>query len=237
MATSNSFVPVEKWWHPAAAGFAFVVAAKDAPDVIQTAAQPWVDLSKTTSLWIFIAGTAVLLLGGLVNATVPKQTQPVNAMPTQTQISKKMKWMNVKRGLFSLGLIPLREFLLDRFDVGIYHTFTRTTMNQFNKSPEVGKLIAWADEPDRFSFIDRFSFEKSGQYTGGAEFQYSRDFTKMFIRYTEKGTFDFKSVEERDPNMREVALLMIGSNFFPLWLIGFIALKPLWFVKRLVEKT
>jgi hypothetical protein len=236
MATNGSFVPVEKWWHFAAAWFAFVVAAKEAPDVIQTAI-PWFEVEKTCAMWIFIGITVALLRLGQLFTGVSRQPQSVNTMPTAAQIAKKMKWVNVKRGIFSLGLIPLRETLLDLFDVGLYHSFRRPTMDQFKNSPEVGKLIAWVDEPLRFSFVDRFSFEKSGQYTGGAEFQYSRDFSKMFIRYTENGASDFKPVEERGPTLREGALLMIGSNFFPLWLIGFIVLKPLWFVKRLAGKT
>ncbi len=119
-----------------------------------------------------------------------------------------LKRYRLIRIIRSFGLVIIREKLLDLMKVGLYGTFRR----QEN----------WSPEPNRFCFIDRVTFIDGT----GSEYQYSRNFRDIIVR---THPFDLAHYERhllRPPAISDIKLLLVASNFFLFWFLGYLFCFP-----------
>jgi len=111
-----------------------------------------------------------------------------------------MKHDHLLRGIRSLGLMFLREFILERLGVALYGTFKRPS--------------TWSAEPDRHVSIDRITYHDGR----GIEFQYPRTNDQLIVR-THPPEDDTYRDEKRAPTRHERVVLLFASNFYPRWCV------------------
>ena len=203
-----------KAWEKMAAYFAFFAVLKDAPTVLRRLCpahwRPRVLLGFVNSgdfwwSWLFTIVSFMFLAWvlwpshseELVDEDVPKRDTE-----RRKQIEAVFRRHRRIRVARSLGLVLVREKLLDRLDVGLYATFPR---RQF-ATPEPA--------PDRFDYIDRITF-KDGT---GFEYQYPRGCGPVFVRQHAADSSQYGPPERRKLTSREIWILLIASDFYPFWL-------------------
>lgn len=111
----------------------------------------------------------------------------------------------------TLGLVLIREFLLDRLGVSLYGTFRRPDH--------------WPLEPQRSMFIDRLTLTNGT----GIEYQYGKNFEQIFIRTHPKGDINYGETKERAPEWEDIKILIVASNYFLFWIVVYLLKKPLSF--------
>lgn len=211
MAKTRKTLEPPKPWEVLGAFFGYFAVAKDVPTVLRTLGLPKIipscfkdlllRINKHPDFWLLLLFTICTLL--LVFWFLPRREEP-EELSEQDQLASAVAALRrgkLLRVVRSLGLVLLREKVLDWMGVGLYGTF--------RKHP------TWPPDPTRSKYVDRIT------YTGGAgvEYQYGKNFCKVFVRTHPANNNTYGSTEERIPNFGDMRLLLVASNFFPFWLV------------------
>jgi hypothetical protein len=208
-----------KAWEKMAAFFAFFAVQKDVPTVLRRLCPPpWRQFAKRHLLglvnsgdfwwsWLFTIVT-VIFLARVLWPSVPSESEESVNEDVDAERRKKIETVLRRHRLIrvarSLGLVLIREKLLDALGVRLYTTFPR---RQF--APPVEPA------PDRFDYIDRIIFVDGK----GCEYQYPRGCGLVFVREHPASTHQYGPSQRRKLTRREKMVLLVGSNFYPFWLL------------------
>jgi len=215
MAQELKQIESPKPWEILGSFFGYFAVAKDIPSILRMLCiqkippyrlkQILLRINPSADFWLLITFTAVtvlILLHYLWRTRPIKGPDPSSDKELQefVKIGKRNYRLRIIR---SFGFAWFRDKILDRMNVNVYGTFQRPPPPY------------WPAVEDRANSIDRIIFADGT----GMEFQYAKDFTTMFVRRHTPGTNLFNSVEERLPSSVEIRLLLVASNYFPLWWI------------------
>ncbi|WP_242395829.1 hypothetical protein [Anaeromyxobacter oryzisoli] len=210
-----------KAWEKMAAYFAFFAFLKDAPtvlrrlwpapwrfQVVRRHLLGWVNSGDFWWSWLFAGMTAIVLVRILWASEPSDSKESVNEdVSRDTKLRETIEATFRRHRLIrvarSLGLVLIREKLLDGLGVGMYATFPR---RQF-ATPEPA--------PDRFDYIDRITFTDGR----GFEYQYPRGWGPVVVREHPADSSQYGPPKPRKLTSREQMVLLIGSNFYPFWLL------------------
>ena len=213
--------------------FGYFAVAKDVPDILKTlnvkAVVPdcfehWLlDIKASPDFWYLSAFTVLTILVFFVfvgtqssgrenpDQDTSSNLQTFDDEDLYDKVSATMKRMRRIAILKSLGLIIVREWILDCLKISLYGTFKRQS--------------DWQPEPERFKSIDRINYYQSDGY----EYQYSKKFDFVFVRRHPHENSSYGPSEKRLPTWRECWVLAIASNFFWRWFVIHLIVRP--FVK------
>ncbi|MGE9744389.1 hypothetical protein [Bdellovibrio bacteriovorus] len=213
-------------WETIGMFFGYFAVAKDIPSVLRTLMIPKLvpDCLKAFLLgvvgngnfWLLIFFTALTVLTYILLWTTSHPQEEEDSDITITKradadgkasVIKTMKRYQVLRIIRSLGLVWIRERILDFWKVFLYGTFKRPSN--------------WESDPTRMNHIDRITFDDHS----GWEFQYSKDYRSIIARFHPSTTDTYEESQVREPTLKEVGLLMIASNYFPFWYLGYLFRK------------
>ena len=170
------------------------------PRVVKKTLLHWCPRPHFWMFWIFTI--AALLVALVMLASHKRRAFPLDDMTAMVnRVYKRQRFYQI---ITSLGIILLREKLIQICGITNYGTFK--------------KQAHWPKQKERFSYVDRIATEDGA----GIEYQYSTDFTKVYVRATSPGSVEFGPTEERQPNWRDSKRLLIASNFYPFWSLVFV---------------
>lgn len=209
----NSNAP--KTWEILGVFLAYIATVKESPYVLRmfyfSKLLPkklklfLLSLNSNSSFWYMIFFTIFCALFLLY--LIFKEKKHYEEQPEKDNFTNKDNLNDILNRTYFLsylktfGLLYLRNWLVGLNGVEIYGTFKR----QSN----------WAPRSDYFKSIDRIAF-KNGT---GTEFQYSKNFVHLAIRCHPVGDVTYEAEVVRKPTWKEIRLLFLASNFFPLWFI------------------
>lgn len=218
MVGNRNTIEAPKPWEILGAFFGYFAVAKDAPDLFRrlgftklipdSLREKLLEWNKDPNFWLLFLFT--ILTFAVVIFWLPRKENNVELSDREkhiAEINKIIRRNKVIRILRSLGLVIIREALLDLKGVLVYGTFSR---------PD-----EWQRESERAKWIDRITF-KGG---GGFEYQYSKNFKKLIVRHHPSGSDKYDSPVERDPLLGEIPVLIIASNYFVFWFLLYLIRK------------
>jgi hypothetical protein len=130
---------------------------------------------------------------------------------------KAERSLGFRRSLFSFGLIPLREAILQHMlGICIYGTF---------KASEYSPVT-----PTVFNYLDIISYKKERKRPD-VRYLYSRNFEYVLFSKANRNK-PFGRNQKRFPNWRDIGLLLLASNFFWFWFPIALILWPIHAIKR-----
>lgn len=218
MAELRNPIEPPKPWEILGAFFGYFAVAKDAPAIIRMLGIPnlvpesfkvflhrW---NTNSDFWLLILFT--FLTFAVVFVWLPRKDNTTELSDREkhiADINKAIRKSKTIRIMRSLGFVLVREFILDLLGVTRYGTFSRPS--------------DWQNEPDRARWIDRINL-KSGK---GVEYQYSKNFQRLIIREHPLSSDIYGLSAEREPQLREVPMLLVASNYFGIWIIAYLFKK------------
>lgn len=216
--------------------FGYFAVAKDAPQILKTlntkAIVPFslenrlLAFNPNPDFWYLVAFTllALFVFFVFVNTQSSGKENPNEDTATRLKsfddedlydnAAAMMKRLRRLAILKSLGLVLIREWILDRIKISLYGTFKRQS--------------DWQPEPERFRSIDRINYT-DGE---GHEFQYSKKFDYVFVRVHPVSNDTYGPSIKRLPTWSECGTLLVASNFFLRWLAVHLILRPFFKVKK-----
>jgi hypothetical protein len=227
MAEAGRGIELPKPWEVLAVIFGYFTVAKDVPNTLRTLGiskiARFIGLrdcllraNRNPDFWLLLPFTIVacfLFFWLLLRSERPEEPPNNDRLARASAVIRRGRIIRVIR---SLGLVVLRERILDRMGVAFYETFRRPTDRN------------WPPEPGRAEYIDRILF-KDGQ---GTEFQYSNDHRVIFVRRHPPNVDAWGPTEEQLPKADEVKLLLFASNYFPFWLLAYLVRRLLPWSRR-----
>jgi hypothetical protein len=234
MTTEKSKYEETKPWEILGVIFAVFVTVKDAPDILRqlgvTAFIPtqWKQLLLTkyddSAFWLswfyillIIFLYAVILLYFKQKNELDTPDKEKTDKEIVSRLSRQFRFYRYLRIIRSLGVVLIRELILDFMSVATYGTFKKTSN--------------WPATPEpRIKYVDRISLKEGP----GFEYQYGKEFKWIYVR--EHPEFDDKYgyTLKRVPEWRDIKLLLVASNIFPFWLIFHLVKRP--FLKKKTTK-
>ena len=129
--------------------------------------------------------------------------------------------LDLQRGIFSLGLIPIREFILERFmDISNYGTFKASERSPLRRT--------------LFNYLDVISYKKD-TFRPSVRYLYTKNFKYIIVSKAERHE-PFHKEEKRFPRFSDLKVLVIASNFFLLWFPIALLMWPYHTIKRMFKK-
>lgn len=130
--------------------------------------------------------------------------------------------LDLQRAVFSLGLIPIREFILERLmDISNYGTFKASERSPLRRT--------------LFNYLDVISYKKE-MFRPSVRYLYTKNFKYIIVSKAERHE-PFHKEEKRFPKLNDIKLLMIASNFFLLWFPIALLIWPYHNIKRMFKKS
>jgi hypothetical protein len=129
--------------------------------------------------------------------------------------------LDLQRAIFSLGLIPIREFILERFmDISNYGTFKASERSPLRRT--------------LFNYLDVISYKKD-TFKPSVRYLYTKNFKYIIVSKAERHE-PFHKEEKRFPRLSDLKVLLIASNFFLLWFPIAFLMWPYHTIKRMFKK-
>jgi hypothetical protein len=140
---------------------------------------------------------------------VPKKKHKEKEIPISfSKIAKKQRIIDI---VSSLGLILIREFILDKLGVLYYESFARPKPWYEKSTWNAATPESIASHEKNIDWLDRIRF-KNGI---AKEYQYSRDHKTLTVKETEPNEIAFK--DTIGDMQKEFLVLLFASNHFPFW--------------------
>lgn len=206
-----------KFWKILAGVFTYFVVIKEVPPTLKMLRAGRIfpaqvkdfllSIIDSRDIWyiIFFTLLAVIVSLSILRAKPVRESQDVDF---RERAIKYLRWNNVIRTIRSFGLVPIREWIMDRLGISIYGTFKRPS--------------DWTPNPKAFNYLDRINFSNGA----GREYQYSRNFVFVIIREHTEHSDLFGPTAERVPTVTDIKHMSVASWFFPLWLIIHLMRRP-----------
>lgn len=210
MSKLRSDIEPAKKWELLGALFGYLAVAKDVPGILalvgigelcpKQVKIALLGIHNDPNRWylVFFTGSLFFLMCWVLWSRAPSNEQ-VDDDP-RSVIDRHYFRIRIIRVIRSLGLIYLRENILDKLKIKRYGTFRRPS--------------EWAPEPNRSIFVDRISFIDGR----GIEYQYSSKFDIVYVRTHSSDTDKFGESLEQEPSWADIKCLLIASNYFPFWI-------------------
>jgi hypothetical protein len=226
MAESRKFFESPKPWEVLGTFFGFFAVAKDAPANLRTLGVTKLVPEKCKSklfswngnpdFWLLVLFASISVI--VLLYFIPRKREPKRQAENDriVVVSASIRRGNLIRLLRSLGLVWIREKLLDWIGVALYGTFRRPR--------------DWPLEPARKKWIDRITLD-SGV---GFEFQYMIGYQKLSVREHPRNSDTYGPPIEREPTWKDARLLLLASNYFPIWLLANGIVRIAMFIRKLV---
>lgn len=155
--------------------------------------------------WFFTVLLLMFLFGLVWKSSPP---EPDIERDNIEEAKKYLKRSQILRAVRSLGLVPLREWLMDKMGIALYGTFKRPS--------------DWTPNLNTWLYLDRITFN-SGR---GSEYQYAKNFNYVSVREHPETSDNYGQPAERKPTWVDFKHLIIASWFFPFWAIIHLLKRP-----------
>ena len=180
--------------------------------------------SILTWLFLIICAWVILRIIKISNADIVLEhgEEPNAIEKAKEEFLREKQKLDLQRAVFSLGLIPIRDMILEQLmDVSTYGT------SKASKRSPLKRTL--------FKYLDVISYKKE---TGepSARYLYTKNFKYIIVSKAERHE-PFSKEEKRFPNFSDIRLLLVASNFFLIWFPIALLMWPYHGLKRMFKKN
>jgi hypothetical protein len=176
--------------------------------------------------WFFLATCAWVILRII---KISNEDLVVTEDGEETNVIEKAKEeflrakhkLDLQRAVFSLGLIPLRDMILEQLmDISTYGT---------SKASERSPL-----KRTLFNYLDVISYKKE-VCKPSVRYFYTKNFKYIIVSKAERHE-PFNKEEKRFPKLNDIRLLIVASNFFLIWFPIALLMWPYHSLRRMFKR-
>lgn len=229
MATNRMDIEPLKPLEVLGAFFGYFAVIKDIPDIFRTLRisriLPYefknilLHCVNSSGFWLDLLFT--ILVFTILFWFLPRKANLKLAENSNDEVAviDRLKKVKAIRIIKTLGFALLRDFCVSLTGVEIYGTFKRP--------------YDWDKFDDRFSSVDRLALKDKSN----VEYQYSKDFLKLFVRVTSQSEIQFGTTHIRAPNYKDLQYLIFSSDVFVFWMLIHYPVKFFKFIKDFLVKV
>lgn len=185
--------------------------------------------SESILVWFFIIICSWVMLRLIkISNEEPLLSEDGSDLPsvgaeTKVEFIRAKHKLDLQRAVFSLGLIPVRDFILSQlFEVWNYGTFKAARNMSLKRSV--------------FTYLDIITYKKEADKPS-IRYLYARNFKYIYVSKAERYEPFPTKEEKRFPNVGDALLLIVASNFFLIWFPIALLMWPYHTVRRFLRKV